>query len=255
MSKSVLIIGGERNSGYGIAKKFLKEGWTTVITSRDEAQVQKIAAELESEFGVPCYGFGFSPLDAITDTDNLFEKINNVGVELNALVCVAADLGRWMDPLTVDPTAWANVLHTNVVGYFMPARATVAQMLKTGKAKGGSIVFIGSVNYMTALPERSAYVASKGAISSMTKALAIDFGKYGVRVNCLAAGPIITDRYDELDEEEIERRKQSVPLREFSTKETMGETAYFLASEASFPMSGSVMTVDGGISSIINGAF
>ncbi len=253
--KSVLIIGGERNSGLGIAEKFLSEGWTTVITCRDENQVKAVAAKLEKQYDTPCFGFGFSPLDAITDTDLLFEKIENAGVELDALVCVAADLGRWMDPLTVDPQDWVNVLNTNVVGYFMPARATVQQMLRTGKAKGGTIVFIGSINYESALPERSAYVASKGAISSMAKGLALDFGKYGVRVNCLAPGAIWTDRYDALDSAEIDRRLESIPLREFSTKETMGKNVYYLATDMSHPMTGSTVIVDGGVSSIVNGAY
>lgn len=253
--KSVLIIGGERNSGLGIAEKFLSEGWTTVITSRDQEKVKTVAERLEKEYGTPCFGFGFTPLDAITDTDLLFEKIEKAGIELDALVCVAADLGRWMDPLTVDPQAWANVIHTNVVGYFMPARATVQQMLRTGKAKGGTIVFIGSINYVSVPPERSAYVASKGAISSMTKALAVDFGKYGVRVNCLAPGAIWTDRYDALDEKEVSKRLEAIPLRDFSTKETMGKNVYFLATEMSHPMTGSTVIVDGGVSSIVNGAY
>ncbi len=253
--KSVLITGGERNSGLGIARKFLSEGWTTVITSRNEEEVRAKAAELQKEFNVPCYGFGFQPIDAVNDTDKLFEKIEKEGIELDALVCVAADLGRWMDPLTVDAQAWADVLTTNVVGYFVPARAAVNQMLRTGKANGGSIVFIGSINYINGLPERSAYMASKGAISSMTKALAIDFGQYGVRVNCLAPGAIWTTRYDEMDAEEAERRREIIPLKAFSTKESMGEHAFFMASEKSHPMTGSTVIVDGGATAVVNGAY
>ena len=254
-NRSVLITGAVRNSGLGIARKFLKEGWTTVITSRDEEKAREVAEDLEKEFGTPCFGFGFSPLDAITDTDVLFEKLGREGIELDSLVCNAADLGRWMDPLTVDPQAWANVLHTNVVGYFMPARAAARQMIRTHKAKNGTIVFVGSINYRDALPERSAYVASKGAICSLTKGLALDFAKYGIRVNCLAPGAIWTTRYDEMDEKEAERRRETIPLKAFSTKETMGENAYFLAGSASYPMTGSVLVVDGGADSIVHGAF
>lgn len=253
--KSVLITGAVRNSGLGIARKFLKEGWTTVITSRDEKHAREVAKELEEEFHTPCFGFGYSPLEALADTEVLFEKIEKEGIALDSVICNAADLGRWMDPLTVNPEEWAKVLHTNVVGYFMPARAAAQQMIRTGKAKGATIVFVGSINYRDALPERSAYVASKGAIRSMTKGLALDFGKYGIRVNCLAPGAIWTTRYDELDEKEIERRLETIPLRAFSTKETMGENAYFLATESSYPMTGSVMIVDGGADSIVNGAF
>ena len=101
--KSVLITGAVRNSGLGIARKFLKEGWQTVITSRNENDAKETAAALEKEFGVPCFGFGYSPLDAIKDSEALFEKIENAGIELDSVICNAADLGRWMNPLTVDP--------------------------------------------------------------------------------------------------------------------------------------------------------
>lgn len=253
--KSVLITGAVRNSGLGIARKFLKEGWQAVITSRNEKDARRVASELQAEFGVPCLGFGYSPLDAITDTKVLFEKINNAGIELDSVICNAADLGRWMDPLTVDPTDWQNVIRTNVVGYFMVARETVKQMIKNGRANGATVVFVGSINYKDALPERSAYVASKGAIASMTKALALDFAEYGVRVNCLAPGAIWTTRYDELDVEETEIRRSKIPLKAFSTKETMGEQAFFLATAASHPMTGSVLIVDGGSDALMSGGF
>ena len=254
--KSVLITGAIRNSGLGIARKFLSEGWQVVITSRNENDAKETASALEKEFGVPCFGFGYSPLDAITDSEALFEKIENAGIELDSVICNAADLGRWMNPLTVDPVAWQNVILTNVVGYFMPARCAVKQMIRTGRANGATIVFVGSINYKDALPERSGYVTSKGAIASMTKALALDFAQYGVRVNCLAPGAIWTTRYeDEYDAEEVENRKNKIPLKAFSTKETMGNNAYFLATEASHPMTGSVMIVDGGSDAIMSGCF
>ena len=254
--KSVLITGAVRNSGLGIARKFLQEGWQTVITSRNEDDAKKVAAELQTEFGVPCFGFGYSPLNAMTDTEILFQKIEDAGIELDSVICNAADLGRWMNPLTVDPIAWQNVILTNVVGYFMPARYAVNQMIRTGRASGATIVFVGSINYKDALPERSGYVTSKGAIASMTKALALDFAQYGVRVNCLAPGAIWTTRYeDEYDAAEVESRKSKIPLKAFSTKETMGNNAYFLATEASHPMTGSVMIVDGGSDAIMSGCF
>lgn len=253
--KSVLITGAVRNSGLGIARKFLTQGWQTVITSRNEEDAVRVAKELSEEFCTPCFGFGYSPLEAKTDAERLFKKLDDAGIELDSLICNAADLGRWMDPLTVNPRDWENVLKTNVVGYFMPAREAVRQMIRTGKAKGATIVFVGSINYRDALPERSAYVSSKGAIYSMTKALALDFAKYGVRVNCLAPGAIWTTRYDDLPPEEVETRLSTIPLHATSTKETMGENAYFLASSASFPMTGTVMIVDGGSDAIMSGGF
>lgn len=253
MHKTVLITGAVRNSGLGIARKFLSESWNVVITSRSEADAQKKAKELTEEFGVACYGFGFSPLNAMLETPILFEKLKKAGIVLDSIICNAADLGRWMDPLSVDAQAWANVLNTNVVGYFLPAREAARQMIDNGVR--GTVIFVGSINYKDALPERSAYVASKGAIRSMTKALAIDFAKYGIRVNCIAPGPIWTNRYDEMDPTEAEQRRKLVPLQTISTPDNIGSIAYFLAGEESQNMTGSVVVVDGGMDCLIAGGY
>ena len=253
--KCVLVTGAVRNSGLGMARKFLQEGWSAIITSRVEADARAKAQELTEEFGVPCYGFGYNPANAKEEVEILFEKIEQAGLELDSVICNAANLGRWMNPLTVDAEDWTEVLMTNVVGYFLPARKAAAQMIRTGKAKEGTIIFIGSVNYKDALPERSAYVASKGAVRSMTKALAIDFAPYGIRVNCIAPGPIWTTRYEAMDPKEAEARRNLVPLKTITTKENLGNIAYFLATENSQNMTGSVMFVDGGMDCLIAGGY
>lgn len=255
MQKSALITGAVRNSGLGIARKFLSEGVPTFITSRKADDAEKVAKGLMEEFGTPCFGLGFSPRNAKEETEAMFEKILKKGYYVDSLICNAADLGRFMDPLTVEADRWEDVLLTNVMGYFFPARTAAKQMLEYGNPESGTIVFIGSVNYKDALPERSAYVTSKGAIRSMTKALAIDFGQYGIRVNCIAPGPIWTTRYDECDYEETERRRNLVPLKTITTKEQMGNIAYFLSTDMSQNMTGSVMVVDGGLDCQIAGGY
>lgn len=255
MGKTVLITGAVRNSGYGIARKFLSEGWTAFITSRDGKNAEKTADTLSKEFCVPCYGLAFSPRDAKQDTERLFSEIEAKGGTLDALVCTAADLGRFMDPLTTDEDRWESVLLTNVMGYFVPAKYAAKQMITSGKAAHGAIVFVGSVNFRDALPQRSAYVTSKGAIYSMTKALAIDFGQYGIRVNCLAPGPIWTDRYDALDAETARRRAEALPIKRVTTIEQMGNVAYFLCTEASGNMTGSTLMLDGGMDCLNGGGY
>lgn len=255
MQKCALITGAVRNSGLGIARKFLSEGVPTFITSRNAEDAKNMAKELSEELGAPCFGLGFSPRNAKEETEAVFEQILKKGYYVDSLICNAADLGRFMDPLTVEADRWEDVLLTNVMGYFLPARAAAKQMLEYGDPKSGTIVFVGSINYKDALPERSAYVTSKGAIRSMTKALAIDFGQYGIRVNCIAPGPIWTTRYEEIDYEETERRRNLVPLKTITTKEQMGNIAYFLSTEVSQNMTGSVMVMDGGMDCLVAGGY
>ncbi len=247
LKKAALVTGAVRNSGLGIARKFLAEGVPTFITSRVEEDAVKVAAELTKEFGVECFGLGFSPRNAKEETDPMFARVEEKGYYIDSLICNAADLGRWMDPLTVDADKWEDVIITNIMGYFLPARAAARQMIANGDAKTGTIVFIGSINYKDAIPERSAYIATKGAIRSMTKGLALDFAKYGIRINCIAPGPIWTTRYDEWTEEEAKRKTAVVPLNTITTKEQMGNVAWFLSNEQSQNMTGSVLTVDGGM--------
>ena len=245
--KCALVTGAVRNSGLGIARKFLAEGVPTFITSRIEDDAVRVAKELSEEFSVPCFGLGYSPRNAKEETEPMFKRISEEGYYVDSLVCNAADLGRWMNPLTVDADKWEDVILTNIMGYFLPSRVAVREMLENGDPKTGTIVFVGSINYKDALTERSAYIATKGAIRSMTKGLALDYAQYGVRINCIAPGPIWTTRYDEWTPEEAKRRRANVPLGTITTKEQMGNAVWFLSSESSQNMTGSVLTIDGGV--------
>lgn len=251
--KSVLITGAVRNTGLGIAEKFLQEGWTVFITSRNECEAQKKAAELAEKYAQPCYGLGYNPLNAKEEGEALFQAVAEKGYVLDSLVCNAADLGLQQDPLTIDLQTWENVLVTDVVGYFVPARIAAREMVRAGKA--GTIVFIGSINCRDALPRRSAYCASKGAIRSMTKALALDFAPYGIRVNCLMPGPIWTTRYDAMDPQEAERREKLVPLGKASTAAQIAGGVFFFATDASGNATGSGLVMDGGMDSMVAGGY
>ena len=250
--KCVLVTGAVRNSGLGIAKKFLQEGWTVFITSRNADDARKKADELTEKYGVPCYGLGYSPLHAKEECEGLFAQVAERGYVLDCVVCNAADLGLNQDALTVDLQDWENVLLTNVMGYYVPARLAAREMIRAGKK--GSIVFIGSINYRNAIPKRSAYVASKGAILSMTKGLALDFAPHGIRVNCVMPGPIWTSRYD-ADPVKAARKAEVVPLGRVSTTAEIGSSVYFFATEQSGNATGSGLIIDGGLDSVVSGAY
>lgn len=85
--KSVLITGAVRNTGLGIAEKFLQEGWATFITSRREEDARDKAAELTARYGVPCFGLGFDPLRAKDEAEAMFAKIAEYGYVIDTLAC------------------------------------------------------------------------------------------------------------------------------------------------------------------------
>jgi len=251
-NKCALVTGAVRNTGLTVAKRFLAEGWTVFITSRNGEEATAKAAELSTEYNSPCWGLKYSPLDAKAEIEGLFAKIAEKGCTVNAVVCAATDLGLNQDALECDPEDWEKVFFTNMTGYFAPAKVAAREMIKAGCSEGGTIVFIGSINFRNCIPGRSAYVASKGGIYSMTKALAIDLAPYGIRTNCIMPGPIWTSRYD-ADPIKAARKAEPIPLKRVSTGGEIADAAYYLSTPSSGTMTGAGMIIDGGLDSVSPG--
>ncbi len=250
--KSVLITGAARNTGFGIAKKFAREGWAVFLTSRKKADAEKAAAEIHALYPVPCFGVAYDPGNT-DEVDGVLRRVAEEGFILDSLVLNAAAQGLNADPLTVPLDEWAAVIRTNVVGNFHLARSVARLMVE--HRKQGTLVFLGSVTYQDCNLHRSSYNASKGAILSLTKSLAVDLGQYGIRVNCLMPGPIHTERYDALDEETRRRRNALVPIGRVSTAEDIAGGVWFLATECSGNMTGSGVIMDGGVDCINSGRY
>lgn len=252
--QAVLITGGVKNTGLAAAERFLADGRTVFITSRRKETAEKKAAELRAEYNADCYGLEFDPLRAKTECGQLFAEIADRGYRVDTLVCAHADPGFGQDTLTVDLSDWENVILTNVMGYYMPVRCMAAELKKENR-RGGSVVLIGSTVGEEAVPRRSAYVASKGAEASMTKALALDLAGYGIRVNCVVAGPIRTERWEELSAEDAQNREKNIPLGAAIDPKQVAEAVWFLSSPAASGITGASLTVDGGLECVVPGAY
>lgn len=250
--KCVLITGAARNTGLGMARLFAKRGWSVICTSRSEAQAQEAARSVQAETGMPCLGIGHDIGD-LSQTQPLFDRVVAAGMMPDSVILNAAAQGLNCDPLTVPIQEWEAVIRANVVGNFDIARTFAREMVRRGQK--GTIVFLGSITYRNCNPGRSSYNASKGGILSMTKALAVDLGQYGIRVNCLMPGPIHTERYDVLTEEVRRARDAAVPIGRVSTAEDIAKAAYFLASDESGNASGTGLIIDGGMDSLNAGRY
>lgn len=243
---SVLITGGTENSGLACAMKFAQENWRVIITSRSAGKAEAAAEKIKAAHpGSECYGTVYELSDP-QSVHSTRDFVSSKCPALDAVVLCAADLGLDTHVLDADIGRWQEIITSNVVGSYQCARTFAKDMKERGTR--GSIVFFGSVNSRVCVPDRSAYVASKGAILSLSRAMAMELGEYGIRVNCLMPGPIVTDRYAEMDAEELARQNAAVPVGRVSTPEDIANCAYFLASEMSGNMSGSALVVDGGLS-------
>ena len=244
MKKAVLITGASSGTGLAIANKFAIEGYAVFVSSRNKSLAENAAQELRERYGV--YSVGLK-LDSLSETDvaEAFETIEGSGYYLRSLVLNAADLGLNMPMLTTDVKDWIRVIDTNLGWNFEIAQKAAGIMTQ----KGGSIVFIGSNTSIRAIKNRSAYIASKGGINSLVKALAVELGEYGIRVNCVASGSIKTVRWEQISKEEQEAKKHRVPINDIADFDDIANAAWFLSCDASKNITGTVLTVDGGADS------
>jgi NAD(P)-dependent dehydrogenase (short-subunit alcohol dehydrogenase family) len=150
--------------------------------------------------------------------------------------------------LTTEPEAWDKVQNVNARGVFLCCKYGIPHLLEAG---GGSVINVASfVALMGAATSQIAYTASKGAVLSMSRELAVQFARQGVRVNALCPGPVETPLLMRLFSETpgaYERRRVHIPMGRLAKAKEIASAALFLASDDSSYVNGSTFVVDGGI--------
>lgn len=244
--KVALVTGGTSGLGRAGAVRFAREGAKVVVASRREEEGQQVVDEISSGGGEATF----------VRTDVRVPK------EVEALVAAAeARYGR-VDVLyasagvmltgTAPETAedvYELVMDVNVGGTFRLAKYGIPALERAG---GGAVVLTASELGLVGASETVVYCASKGAVVNMTRALAIDCARLGIRVNCLCPGPIDTPmlrEWFEADDDPAaleQRQTEPVLLRRIGKPREIADVAVFLASDMSSYMTGSVVVVDGG---------
>ena len=251
--KVVLVTGGNRNTGLDIVERFAREGATVYMCGSSEDSTAKGAAELKAR-GLD--GIISRPCD-ISDAgqvDALFNAIEKGSGRLDILVNNAANQGIGHGgPLEMKPEMFYDVFKTNVMGGFRVTQAACNRFFmkkpyEIGSPYRGTVVFLPSNTAMRAIRGRTAYCASKGAINSMVRALALDLAPLGIRVNACAPGYIYTERWDVLPPEKAARRRLNCPLRKKAKGSDIANVVAFLASDDSGNMAGEIVTCDAGCS-------
>jgi NAD(P)-dependent dehydrogenase (short-subunit alcohol dehydrogenase family) len=149
--------------------------------------------------------------------------------------------------LDTPESTWERVMEINLKGVWLGCKAGIPAMLQSG---GGSIVNVASfVAIMGAATAQIAYTASKGGVLSMTREMAVEYGRQGIRANALCPGPIATPLLEELlsDPARRARRMVHIPMGRLGQAEELAKAALFLASDDSSFMTGAQLVVDGGI--------
>ena len=253
MNKTVIVTGANYNhTGFAIAERFAKEGYDVVLTCRTEALVNEAVAHLSEEYPVNVKGF-LLDLRNKEQAEAMFEALDCEGIWAEVLCLNAADLALGPDPsrgtpfFEVTPEYVESILQANVVGNFRLVQLAAIRMREHHK---GSVVFISSNSAVRPNPHRVPYIASKGGINAMARAIAVDLGKYGIRSNVIMPGTIKTTRWVAMGKKQISNGTMT-PIGDISDFEDIANAAYFFGSDESKNVTGTELTVDGGISTQI----
>ena len=249
MNKALFITGGTVGTGFATAERFAKKGYDIFITSRNADKAAEAAEKRASRYGVFAKGYALDIRDEQRVID-IFNDIDRLDRFVETVVLNSADMGFGTDPakgmdfFSVPVEEFQRVFETNLVWNFTIVRQAALRMKKQHK---GAIVFFGSNTAYRAIPNRSAYCASKGGINAMSKAFAIDLGPYGIRSNVVLPGTIKTARWVEMGSKQIVNGTLT-PIGDISDFEDIANAAWYLGSDESKNVTGTELIVDGGMS-------
>lgn len=236
--KVALITGGARGQGAAEGRLFAREGAKVVLADLLDAEGEKVAKEIGRDAV-------YLRLDVTREDDwaRAVEKTVATFGKLTTLVNNAGILRmEGLEATTLQ--IWNQVIAVNQTGVFLGMKAAVPAMKKAG---GGSIVNISSIAGLIGVGAATAYQATKGAVRILTKTVAVQYAKDGIRVNSIHPGVITTKMVTEgIDPESRALFSQATPLGREGTAEEMAQGALFLASDESSYMTGAELVLDGG---------
>jgi NAD(P)-dependent dehydrogenase (short-subunit alcohol dehydrogenase family) len=244
--KVAVITGAGSGIGRVAASLFAAEGAKVVVADVVADQAEAAVADIEAAGGTAT-----AVTVDVSDEAQVGSMIDHAVASYGGVHVLFNNAGIFPDDdggvLDTPPGTWQRVMEVNLKGVWLGCRAAVPAMLDSG---GGSIVNVASfVALMGAATAQIAYTASKGGVLAMTREVAVEYARQGIRANSICPGPIETPLLAELlaDPERRQRRLVHIPLGRFGRPEEIAKAALFLASDDASFVTGSALVVDGGI--------
>lgn len=239
--RTAIVTGAARGIGLATAKQFMAEGRRVGLVDRDRTALDEAMADLgPAALALP---YDVSDPDQVaamvTETDAAWGRIdalvNNAGV---------ADFG----PIeATDFARWREVMATNLDGVFLCSQAATPALKKTR----GAIVNIGSISGLRGSTLRVAYGTSKAAVAHLTRQQAAELGEHGIRVNCVAPGPVATKLAKAVHSPEIVAAyHDAIPLNRYGTEDEIANVIVFLCSDKASYVTGQLIAADGGFDAV-----
>lgn len=244
-----MVTGGALGIGLAISKLFAKEGAIVQILDRNSAEMEKAVAEIAAAGGQAeaheCDVTDAARVEKVMDA--IHAKHGSIGILVNN-----AGIAHVGNALTTTPEDFERIQRVNVFGPANCLRSTLKHMVADGK--GGVILNLASCVSVMAINDRFAYATSKGAVLSMTYAVAKDFLAYNIRCNALLPGRVhtpfvdgfIAKNYPGREEEMFDKLSKAQPIGRMAQPEEMAYAALFLCSDEASFITGTGMPVDGG---------
>lgn len=247
MAKSVLITGGSRGIGRVTAMHLLMQGWNVAITYNSSADA---AAAFEQEAKSTLAHDAPQVLTLkgdVRDHVRSREILDIVAHKFGGLDGLVNNAGIRRDALMYNMTddQWREVLDTNLDGAWAMTKAAMPVMLQQ---RSGAIVNVSSLSGVHGVAGQTNYSAAKGALIAMTRSLAREVARSGIRVNCVAPGLVETDMITEMDADARKEMIRHIPMRRVIRADEVAAGIAFLLSDDASGITGQVLCIDGGAS-------
>jgi NAD(P)-dependent dehydrogenase (short-subunit alcohol dehydrogenase family) len=238
-----LITGGSKGIGKAIARGFAEAGASVVISSRHDDELRTAAAEIRQGLDTGVATF-VADMCKREEVKRLADSATHAFGKIDILVNNAgSNVPQPVDQIKDED--WDRIVELNLTSCMSLTRYVVPGMKEH---RWGRIIFISSVMGLASLGGRGAYSSTKSAVIGLCRAVALELGQYNITANCIAPGPILTDLPKSvLSEEQRNFVASRVAVGRWGNPRELAGPALFLASEAGSYVSGSVVTVDGGI--------
>ena len=238
-SKVVLVTGAGSGIGQAMAVRFAEQGALVAVNDVDPASASSTVERIAEAGGHALA----TPADVSNSAavNEMFNAVESAIGEVQILVNNAGLVGPMLHFFEADEAWWRKIIDVNLTGHFLCAHRAARPMARAGS---GVIINMSSGGAPRAHRSFTAYDATKGGIEAFTRALALDLGPYGIRVNALMPGSIDTSGLD-LDQRSL--RGENIPMGRIGEPADMTGPALFLASEESEYVTGDVIKVDGGM--------
>ena len=240
-----VVTGASRGLGAAIVTRLASDGWDVACLATSEASAAPIARSTAESHGVATLALGAM----VQDRGQVDDALDRVEEELGAISLMVNNAGiAQVTPFEdVEPDDFQNIVDINLMGVFHGSQAAARRMIASGTR--GGIVQLGSIAGVNGFPERVGYCGTKAAVHHMTKVMAVDLARHGIRVNTVAPGYIRTDMVQDLiDAGTLDERRLAgrIPADELGRPDHIASCVAWLASDESAYVTGETITVDGG---------